>query len=246
MSQQPDRHRPRRRRRHPDEVQDHEGAAPGRRPQHDRPRPDRGPGGGAAAGRRGGRAPARAGRPAHPRARPRLRARRPGEARRHRRRGPGRDGGAADDVSGTVVVAYGDTPLLEGESLRDFVAEHEAAERAVSILIGRRGRPVRLRPGRAQRRRRRRGDRRGEGRHARRSARSARSTAGSSPSTPSSSLEALPRIGNDNAKGEYYLTDLVGLAREAGLTVGAHVHRRRAARPRAPTTAPSSPSSAGS
>ena len=34
--------------------------------------------------------------------------------------------------------------------------------------------------------------------------------------------EALPRLGNDNAKGEYYLTDAVALAREAGL------HRRRA------------------
>ena len=36
-------------------------------------------------------------------------------------------------------------------------------------------------------------------------------------------VEALPRLGNDNAKGEYYLTDLVGLARDAGLVVGAHV-----------------------
>ncbi|MGN6782031.1 MAG: bifunctional UDP-N-acetylglucosamine diphosphorylase/glucosamine-1-phosphate N-acetyltransferase GlmU, partial [Marmoricola sp.] len=32
---------------------------------------------------------------------------------------------------------------------------------------------------------------------------------------------ALPRIGNDNAKGEYYLTDTVALAREDGLAVGA-------------------------
>ncbi len=28
--------------------------------------------------------------------------------------------------------------------------------------------------------------------------------------------ELLPKIGNDNAKGEYYLTDIVGLARESG------------------------------
>ena len=40
-------------------------------------------------------------------------------------------------------------------------------------------------------------------------------------------LDALPRIGNDNAKGEYYLTDTVQLARDAGLTVGAHADRRR-------------------
>ncbi|MEG6509477.1 bifunctional UDP-N-acetylglucosamine diphosphorylase/glucosamine-1-phosphate N-acetyltransferase GlmU [Methyloligella sp. 2.7D] len=31
-------------------------------------------------------------------------------------------------------------------------------------------------------------------------------------------LELLSKIGNDNAKGEYYLTDAVGLAAEAGLT----------------------------
>jgi bifunctional UDP-N-acetylglucosamine pyrophosphorylase / glucosamine-1-phosphate N-acetyltransferase len=35
-------------------------------------------------------------------------------------------------------------------------------------------------------------------------------------------LEALPQLGNDNAKGEYYLTDTVQIARDAGLTVGAH------------------------
>ncbi len=39
-------------------------------------------------------------------------------------------------TSGTVLVATGDTPLLRGESLRSFVAEHEAAQRAVSILSG--------------------------------------------------------------------------------------------------------------
>ena len=33
---------------------------------------------------------------------------------------------------------------------------------------------------------------------------------------------ALPRIGNDNAKGEYYLTDAIAIARDDGLTVGAH------------------------
>ncbi|MBA3282933.1 MAG: bifunctional UDP-N-acetylglucosamine diphosphorylase/glucosamine-1-phosphate N-acetyltransferase GlmU, partial [Acidimicrobiia bacterium] len=34
--------------------------------------------------------------------------------------------------------------------------------------------------------------------------------------------DALSRVTNDNAKGEYYLTDIVRLARDAGLTVGAH------------------------
>ena len=35
-------------------------------------------------------------------------------------------------------------------------------------------------------------------------------------------VEALPQIGNDNSKGEYYLTDTVKIARDGGLTVGAH------------------------
>ncbi|MBV9832400.1 MAG: NTP transferase domain-containing protein, partial [Marmoricola sp.] len=40
------------------------------------------------------------------------------------------------DRSGTVLVAYGDTPLLEGESLRAFAADHESAGHGVSILSG--------------------------------------------------------------------------------------------------------------
>src|ERR1700712_1743408 len=40
------------------------------------------------------------------------------------------------DRTGTVLVAYGDTPLLEGESLRDFASDHVAAGRGVSILSG--------------------------------------------------------------------------------------------------------------
>jgi bifunctional UDP-N-acetylglucosamine pyrophosphorylase / glucosamine-1-phosphate N-acetyltransferase len=35
-------------------------------------------------------------------------------------------------------------------------------------------------------------------------------------------VDALPKLSDDNAKGEYYLTDTVRLAREAGLHVGAH------------------------
>src|SRR5215207_2172029 len=39
-------------------------------------------------------------------------------------------------VTGTVLVAAGDTPLLRGDSLQAFAHEHEAAQRAVSILSG--------------------------------------------------------------------------------------------------------------
>ena len=128
---------------------------------------------------------------------------------------------AAGTSSGTVLVVYGDTPLLQ-------------RRQPARLRPGARGRPERGE--RAQRRRGRtpsatggscatpRATSRRSSRSATRrpsSARSTRSGRGSSPSTPSSSSRCCPRIGNDNAKGEYYLTDTVGLAREAGLTVGA-------------------------
>src|SRR5690349_7436672 len=38
--------------------------------------------------------------------------------------------------AGTVLIAYGDTPLLAGETLQAFAASHRAAGAAVSILSG--------------------------------------------------------------------------------------------------------------
>lgn len=129
---------------------------------------------------------------------------------------------ALGPVTGTVVVAYGDMPLLQGGSLRDFVAEHEAAERAVSILTGvvddpfGYGRIIRNEEGDVEAV--------VEERDASAQQREIREiNSGIFAFDAGFLLESLPRIGNDNAKGEYYLTDLVGLAREAGLTVGAHV-----------------------
>ena len=126
----------------------------------------------------------------------------------------------AGTTSGTVVVAAADTPLLEGESLRAFAAEHEAAQRAVSILSGRVGDPF------------------GYGRIVRNHEGDVEAIVEEKDATATQReiseinsgilafdaeflVEALPQIGNDNAKGEYYLTDAVQLARDAGLTVGA-------------------------
>jgi bifunctional UDP-N-acetylglucosamine pyrophosphorylase / glucosamine-1-phosphate N-acetyltransferase len=125
-------------------------------------------------------------------------------------------------ASGTVLVAYGDTPLLESGALAAFAQEHEAAQRAVSILSGIVGEPF------------------GYGRVIRGSDGEVEAVVEEKDATPEQRevteinsgilafdagflAEALPRIGNDNAKGEYYLTDTVHLAREAGLHVGAHV-----------------------
>ena len=129
---------------------------------------------------------------------------------------------AAGTTTGTVIVAAGDTPLLEGDSLRAFAAEHEAAQRAVSILSGRVPNPF------------------GYGRIVRNDEGDVEAIVEEKEATPEQReideinsgilafdaeflVSALPRITNDNAKGEYYLTDAVHLAREDGLTVGAHL-----------------------
>ncbi|NPC97975.1 bifunctional UDP-N-acetylglucosamine diphosphorylase/glucosamine-1-phosphate N-acetyltransferase GlmU [Nocardioides sp. zg-DK7169] len=129
---------------------------------------------------------------------------------------------AEGTVEGTVLVAYGDTPLLEGESLRALAAEHEAAQRAVSILSAVVAQPF------------------GYGRVVRDEEGEVVAIVEEKDATPQQReiaeinsgilafdaeflLSALPRISNDNAKGEYYLTDAVGIAREDGLAVGALV-----------------------
>jgi bifunctional UDP-N-acetylglucosamine pyrophosphorylase / glucosamine-1-phosphate N-acetyltransferase len=127
---------------------------------------------------------------------------------------------AAGTSSGTVLVVYGDTPLLRGDSLRAFAQEHEAAQCAVSVLSGVVERPYGY--GRIVRN--------GEGdveaiveeRDATQDEREIREIGSGIFAFDAEFLvDVLPRIGNDNAKGEYYLTDTVGLAREAGLTVAA-------------------------
>ncbi len=127
---------------------------------------------------------------------------------------------ASGTTRGTVVVATGDTPLLEGESLKRFVADHRAAEQAVSILSGVVANPY------------------GYGRILRNHEGDVEAIVEEKDATPGQReiaeissgilafdaeflVGALARLTNDNAKGEYYLTDTVKIAREDGLTVGA-------------------------
>ncbi|PVG81736.1 bifunctional UDP-N-acetylglucosamine diphosphorylase/glucosamine-1-phosphate N-acetyltransferase GlmU [Nocardioides gansuensis] len=126
------------------------------------------------------------------------------------------------DVTGTVIVLAGDAPLLRGESLKAFAAEHEAAERAVSILTGQvddpfgYGRVIRNHEGDVESI--------VEEKDATDEQRAVREINSGILAFEAEFLKsALPRLGNDNAKGEYYLTDTVHLAREDGLTVGAHL-----------------------
>ena len=131
---------------------------------------------------------------------------------------------ATGSTDGVVVVMAGDTPLLEGETLSRLVADHlenQAAGRAVTVLTAEVADPF------------------GYGRILRADDGSVTAIVEEKEATPeqaavreiNSSIfafdgrflaDALSRITNDNAKGEYYLTDVVAIAREDGRSVGAH------------------------
>jgi bifunctional UDP-N-acetylglucosamine pyrophosphorylase / glucosamine-1-phosphate N-acetyltransferase len=123
-------------------------------------------------------------------------------------------------AAGTVLVAYGDTPLLEGATLQRFAAAHEAARAAVSILSGVTEEPTGY--GRIVR-----DDQGGvvaivEEKDASEEQRAIQEINSGILAFDAAFLaDAVGRIGNDNAKAEYYLTDTVQLARDAGLPVTA-------------------------
>ena len=116
----------------------------------------------------------------------------------------------------------GDTPLLRGETLLELVTEHEAGGRAVTVLTGELPDPHGY--GRIVR------DRDGsvlavvEEREADDEQRAIREINSGIYAFDGDFLaDAVTRISNDNSKGEYYLTDVVGIARDAGAGVGAHL-----------------------
>jgi bifunctional UDP-N-acetylglucosamine pyrophosphorylase/glucosamine-1-phosphate N-acetyltransferase len=125
-----------------------------------------------------------------------------------------------EERAGTVIVAYGDTPLLEAESLKAFAQFHHTHDGVMSILTGLVTNPF------------------GYGRVVRGAGGDVEQIVEEKDATPEQAAineinsgilafdaefldAALPRIGNDNAKGEYYLTDTVALARQDGRTVAA-------------------------
>ena len=128
---------------------------------------------------------------------------------------------AAGTTDGVVVVMAGDTPLMEGETLSGLVDAHAAADRAVTVLTAEVENPF------------------GYGRIVRDASGDVTAIVEQKEATPEQAAvreinsgvfafdgaflaDALGRIGNDNAKGEYYLTDVVHIARFEGRTVGAH------------------------
>ena len=128
---------------------------------------------------------------------------------------------AAGTTDGVVVVMAGDTPLMQGETLTGLVEAHAAAGRAVTVLSAEVPDPF------------------GYGRILRDDAGAVTAIVEEKEATPEQAAvreinsgifafdgaflaDALGRITNDNAKGEYYLTDVVHIARQDGRAVGAH------------------------
>jgi len=127
------------------------------------------------------------------------------------RGGPGLDG--------TVVVTYGDTPLLRGQTLRDLVGAHEAAGAAVTALVARASDPT------------------GYGRIVRDAAGRFTAIVEHADATPEQAAiteinsgmyafdgiplaAVLKRLTTGNAKGEEYLTEALTILSDDGLDVG--------------------------
>ncbi|UPK74336.1 bifunctional UDP-N-acetylglucosamine diphosphorylase/glucosamine-1-phosphate N-acetyltransferase GlmU [Nocardioidaceae bacterium SCSIO 66511] len=126
-----------------------------------------------------------------------------------------------DPTAGTVVVTYGDVPLLDADTLRALVDDHHDSGRQVSVLTASVDDPT------------------GYGRIVRDShgavariveqkdaseteLRIREINSGIFAFDAAYLLDALDRVGTDNAQGEVYLTDVVGIARGDGRDVGAY------------------------
>jgi bifunctional UDP-N-acetylglucosamine pyrophosphorylase / glucosamine-1-phosphate N-acetyltransferase len=123
-------------------------------------------------------------------------------------------------LAGTLVVTYGDVPLLTGETLRSLVAEHESARNAVTILTAHLDVPTGY--GRIVR------DASGavtavvEQQDASEAQRQIREINSGMYAFDAATLRgALARLTNDNSQGERYLTDVVGIVSSDGAAVGA-------------------------
>ncbi|MER5771581.1 bifunctional UDP-N-acetylglucosamine diphosphorylase/glucosamine-1-phosphate N-acetyltransferase GlmU [Streptomyces sp. NPDC001985] len=127
------------------------------------------------------------------------------------------------DLDGTVVVVCGDTPLLSGETLTALAAAHAADGNAVTVLTAEVP------------------DSTGYGRIVRDTANGAvTAIVEHKDATPAQLaireinsgvfafdgqllVDALGKVRTDNSQGEEYLTDVLGILREAGHRVGASV-----------------------
>ncbi len=117
-----------------------------------------------------------------------------------------------------VLIVYGDTPLISGDLLKSFVESHEKSGASLSVMTdtppdpGPYGRIVRDDGGNVLRI--------VEARDLTPTERNLREVnAGIYYCRASLLFSLIDRVGNNNAKGEYYLTDIVSLAANDGLRV---------------------------
>ncbi|MFP5312735.1 MAG: NTP transferase domain-containing protein, partial [Actinomycetes bacterium] len=129
---------------------------------------------------------------------------------------------AGQQLAGTVVVTYGDVPLLTGALLTELVATHERDRNAVTVLTAvlddatGYGRILRGEDGSVT------GIR--EHKDASDAEKLIREVNSGIYAFDAAVLrEALAKVTTDNAQGEKYLTDVLGLARAAGGRVAAIV-----------------------
>lgn len=125
-----------------------------------------------------------------------------------------------DDLSGTVVVTYGDVPLLDGATLADLVARHTASGAAATVLTAHVPDPTGY--GRVVRD----GDGAVLGIVEHKDADDAQRAiteinSGIYAFDAAVLRAALGRVGTDNAQGEKYLTDVLSVARADGRPVAA-------------------------
>ncbi|QDO89776.1 bifunctional UDP-N-acetylglucosamine diphosphorylase/glucosamine-1-phosphate N-acetyltransferase GlmU [Ornithinimicrobium ciconiae] len=135
------------------------------------------------------------------------------------------------DLVGTVLVTYGDVPLLTTATLRALTAAHEESGNAVTVITSvlddpsGYGRVVRDADGQVvkivEEKDARAARENGEADGAALDIREINS--GIYAFDAQVLRDSLSQIGTDNAQGEKYLTDVLGLARQAGRAVRAHV-----------------------
>lgn len=123
---------------------------------------------------------------------------------------------------GTVLVTYGDVPMLTSQTLTDLTAVHTAGGNAVTVMTAHVGDPT------------------GYGRIVRAGDGSVQEVVEHKDATETQRAiteinsgiyafdgqvlaAALTRVGRGNAQGEVYLTDVLSIARQDGLPVAAHV-----------------------
>ena len=127
------------------------------------------------------------------------------------------------DEAGCVLVVCGDTPLLTAETLRALLTKHQTEQNAVTVLTAKASDPY------------------GYGRMIREQERIVaiveekdateaqkaitEINAGTYCFDQRFLLDALKHLKTDNAQGEYYLTDVIKMAVEQGLTVGGYILR---------------------